>query len=257
MSVITLGMTGPIGHGKSTFAKAVKTLEPSSVHFESSMVIAEVANAMHASLQQIPNRDDINSINNWLKSIPVILLQTVHVQCGYEQIKLDIDAIELHPIEYEKLLLHIENLTRDPSLARNEITKENKETYRPLLQWLGGYLVKKVEPGIWYKEIIRRVEEAKKGNHKVCLIGGLRFPTDAALVRQAGGIIVRVYRPDHLQYDKLDPTERERDNIHPDTTVISNGTIDDINRLAGVVLADIPNNKLQKIYYAAGTSKTV
>jgi len=247
-------MTGPIGHGKSTFAKAVTQLEPSSIRFESSMIIAEVANALHGSLQQIPNRDDIASINGWLRSLPVILLQTVHVRCNYDQVKLSLSDIDLHPIEYEKLLLHVENLARDPSLARHEITKENKETYRPFLQWLGGYLVKKVDPSIWYKEIIRRVYDAQSSGHKVCLIGGLRFPTDAIYVRQAGGIIIRVYRPDHLQYDKLDPTERERDNIRPDTTIISNGTIKDIDHLARIVLDDILGDRLQKIYYAAGTN---
>jgi len=249
--MIILGMTGPIGHGKSTFAKAVKELEPSSVHFESSMVVAEVANALHANLQQLPERDDIDSINRWLRSLPSILLETVHARCTFDQIELTIDAIERHPIEYEKLLLHIENLHRNPSLASQTITIENKESYRPLLQWLGGYLVKKIDPGIWYKEIVRRIYEVQDKGYKVCLIGGIRFPTDADYVRQVGGTIIKVYRPGHLQYDLLDPTERERDNVTADTTIVSNGTIADMTICARTVLDDIANNRLQTTYYTA------
>jgi dephospho-CoA kinase len=51
--MIILGMTGPIGHGKTTFADALSDLVPSTVHFESSLIIAEVANDMHAAFRVI------------------------------------------------------------------------------------------------------------------------------------------------------------------------------------------------------------
>lgn len=248
--MLIFGMTGPIGHGKSTFAKAVTRLEPFSVHFESSMVIAEVGNALHSAMRTIPRRDDVETINDWLRPLPAILLETVHAHCNFDQIKLTLEAIDQHPIEYEKLLLHAENLSRNPALAKQQITKENKEAYRPLLQWLGGYLVKHVDEGIWYKEIVRRIRETQTKGYTLCLVGGLRFPSDAAYIRGVGGKIIKVYRPGHLQYDMLDPTERERDNIIPDCTLVSNGTIEDITRLVPVVLADARNDKLEKTYYA-------
>jgi len=246
--MLIFGMTGPIGHGKSTFAKAIKELEPSTVRFESSMVIAEVANALHAATQTIPTRDDIQSINEWLKPLPEIIAEVVHVKCTFYQVQVQLADVQRHPIEYEKLFLHIENLTRNPGLIKQPITPENKETYRPILQWLGGYLVKKLEPSIWYSEIIRRTQEAMAEGTKICIVGGLRFPTDAELIKKVQGTIIKVYRPDHLQFDALDPTERERDNIPADCTVVNNGTIDDMKTCAHKILEDIAASNLQRVY---------
>lgn len=248
--MIVIGMTGPIGHGKSTFAKALLELEPHTKHFESSMIVAEVANALHDSTLTIPNRDDIVSVNNWLRPLPSVLLAVVHAKCTIDQLKLSVDDVSQHPVEYEKLFLHIENLTRNPDLLKHEITRENKESYRPILQWLGGYLVKKVDQGIWYKEIVRRVYLVQNEGYNLCVIGGLRYPSDAQYVHGVNGIIIKVYRPGHLQYDMLDPTERERDNIAANATVVSNGTIEDVKIVAARVLADIKSNNLQKTYYA-------
>lgn len=249
--MILIGMTGPIGHGKTTFARALEKIVPETVHLESSMVIAEVANGLHASTTKLPDRDDLDSINEWLRALPDVIMNTVHAHCEYSQLKIDRYEAERHPIEYEKLFLHIENLTRNPHLATQKITKENKETYRPILQWLGGYLVKKVDSGIWYKEVIRRAHEAERQGCKICVIGGLRFPSDATLLRQAGGTIVKVFRPGHLQYDMLDPTERERDNIEVDTKIISAGTIEDMDGCAARVLSDIQAKKLERSYRSA------
>lgn len=250
--MIIIGMTGPIGHGKSTLAKALQKLEPSSIHFESSMIIAEVANALHAALREIPSRDDIDSINQWLRPLPAILLETTHTKVAFKDLTLSLQDTELHPIEYEKLLLHLENLKREPKLAKQEITQKNKEAYRPILQWLGGYIPQKTNPNVWYKEIMRRAQAPANNSHKLCVIGGLRYPEDARQVRQAGGKIIKVYRPGHLQYDMLDPTERERDNVIPDATVVSNGSIDDLDNCARVILKDIETGQLQKTYYATG-----
>jgi len=248
--MIIIGMTGPIGHGKSTFAKEAMLIEPSSKRLESSMIIAEVANALHDSTTVIPEKDDIDAINVWLRPLPSILLEVVHAKCSFDQIKLSLPEIESHPVDYEKLSLHLENLSRNKALLTQDITQENKEAYRPILQWLGGYLVNKVDPSIWYKEVVRRVYEIANEGKKLCLIGGLRFPADAQYVRSAGGKIIKVYRPGHLQYDTLDPTEREREDIVPDSTIVSDGTIEDIKKCAVQVLKDIGEGNLKKTYYA-------
>lgn len=248
--MIIVGMTGPIGHGKSSFAKAVLSLEPSAKRIESSMVVGEVANSLHASTRQIPEKDNVDDINIWLRPLPSILLETVHARCSFDQIKLDVKDVQSHPAQYEKLFLHLENLARAPELLTQSVNHDNKEAYRPILQWLGGYLVRRVDPGIWYKEIVRRVQALNNSGVKICLIGGLRFPSDARYVRDIGGKIIKVYRPGHLQYDMLDPTERERDNITPDSTIVSNGTIVDLESCAKRVLADLTDSKLQKTYYA-------
>jgi hypothetical protein len=246
--MLLLGMTGPISHGKTTFAAALAELEPLTIHLESSLVIAQVANAMHAALTKVPDPYDINSLNDWLKLMPPILKETVHVNTTFEHLKLDQEQIEQHPIEYQKLIMHVENLRRDPHLARQAITIDNKETYRPFLQWLGGYLVHKIDAGIWYNQIVRLVKDAETTGAKLCIVGGLRYPTDAAILRNAGGKVIKVYRPGHLQNDMLDPTERERDNIPVDCTVMSNGTVEDVKRCAAVFLKDLIAGNLQMTY---------
>jgi hypothetical protein len=248
-------MTGPIGHGKTTFADALTELEPSTVHFESSLIIAEVANAFQAVLTDIPDPYNVERLNNWLKALPPILLNTVHVRCTFDQIKLDQKSMEEHPVEYQKLILHVENMQRKPELMTQTITKENKESFRPLLQWLGGYLVQKIDSGIWYNEIVRRIRQAEAAGAKLCIVGGLRFPTDAAILRGAGAIIVKVYRPGHLQSDMLDPTERERQNIRVDCTIMSNGTVADAKKFAQTFLEDLRNNRLQPTYQTASFSR--
>lgn len=241
-------MTGPISHGKTTFAAALAELEPLTIHLESSLVIAQVANAMHAVLTKVPDPYDINSLNEWIKMMPPILQETVHVTTTFERLKLDQVQIEQHPIEYQKLIMHVENLRRDPHLARQAITIDNKETYRPFLQWLGGYLVQRIDAGIWYNQIVRLVKDAETTGAKLCIVGGLRYPTDAAILRNAGGKIIKVYRPGHLQNDMLDPTERERDNIPVDCTVMSNGTVEDVKRCAATFLKDLIAGNLQMTY---------
>ena len=249
--MIVLGFTGPIGHGKSTFSAALHKLEPSHVHLESSMIIGEVVEALHASLDKVPDRDDIDSINNWLRSLPAILLQKIHVKCTFDQIKLDPDRVIRHPIEYEKLFLHIDNIANNPELLRQKITLDNKEEYRPILQWLGGYLVRSIEPGIWYEEIVRRAKTAMQQGVAMCTVGGLRFPNDATILRQINAKIIKVYRPGHLQYDAMDPTERERDNIKVDVTIVSDAGIDEVTTCAECFMKDLKDDKLKKTYYTS------
>ncbi len=246
--MILLGMTGPIGHGKTTFANALAELVPKTEHLESSLVIAEIVDAMHSVLREVPDPYSVESLNNWLRSLPAILLERFQIHTTFDTLQLEQDAIERHPIEYQKLILHVENLKRQPTLIKQSISKENKETYRPMLQWLGGYLVQKVDPGIWYKEIVKRARSSQDKGCELCIVGGLRFPTDAAILRQAGGQIIKVYRPGYLQNDMLDPTERERENIQVDSTIMSNGSIEDVKRCAATFLEDIRSKSLKTLY---------
>jgi hypothetical protein len=105
-----------------------------------------------------------------------------------------------------------------------------------------------VNSGIWYKEIVRRAKQAEQAGCKLCVVGGLRYPTDAAILREEGAYIIKVYRPGHLQNDMLDPTERERENIGVDSTIMSNGSIEDVDAFAPRFLQDLRNGELEPLY---------
>lgn len=50
--------------------------------------------------------------------------------------------------------------------------------------------MRKVDSGIWFSEIVRMTPDAATTGCKLCIVGGLRSPNDAAMMRQAGGIII-------------------------------------------------------------------
>ena len=248
--MILIGITGAIGHGKSSLADALAAQVGNVCHLESGTLVTEVANALHARTDTLPQSDNVAQINDWLESLPPILHDVTHTDVSFEQIKLEPTTFDPNSSEYEKLVLHLQNLQTQSELLAQQITGANKEHYRPILQWLGGYLVKHVDTGIWYKELVRRAQMAADEGCELCVIGGLRFPTDADIVRHAGGVIIAVTRPDYLQNDLLDPTERERTKIQADTTVINNGSIDQLDDLVAVILADIEGEHIRSQYFA-------
>lgn len=246
-----LGITGPIKHGKSTLAHAFADLEPKHIHLESGVVIAEVAEALHMASTAIPASDNITEINAWLRPLPAILQEKLHLSTDFEKIRINTSEVTAAPVEYEKLFLYLKTLAGHPSLAEQMITKQNKEQYRPFLQWLGGYLVQKVSHGIWYEELVRRAKAAESDGCQLALIGGLRFPSDAAIIREAGGVIISINRPDQAESDLTDPTERERKKIAVDSLIVNNGSVDELKSLARTIYGDIKEGKLLELYRTA------
>jgi hypothetical protein len=196
-----IGITGPIKHGKSTFADALAGQVPASVHLESSQIITEVTNAFHEVMPVPPEQNNIKWMNTWLEKLPPILKDVVHVDCDYDQISFTEADVYDKPMEYQKLFEHSINLAKNPHMANLMINNTNKESYRPMLQWLGGYLVQRVSPGIWYNEIVARSKQAELEGAQLCTVAGLRFPTDAQILREAGAVISEIYRPGALEAD--------------------------------------------------------
>lgn len=237
--MIIIGMTGPIGHGKTTLAKALEEQASGSAHLEFHSIIAEVSNHWHARLKEPFDPYDINDLNHWIRQLPTAIAEVLRLKIEYEKLKIYQTDLEQYPEKYQKLILHGENLRRNFTLAHQSINEDNKETYRPILQWIGGYLVDKIDPKIWSQEILRRIKLIDSDKTELCIVGGLRYPEDAIAIRSVGGIIIKVFRPSMPEHDKLDPTERERDQIQPDITVYGNGTGAELAALAPQIWADI------------------
>ena len=247
-----IGITGGIGHGKSSLAEAFREIEPRSIHLETFAVISEVIEAWQARSDAVPNPHKLDAVNNWIQELPDVLRDIVHEIPAKESLRFDEEDIARQPELYDKLFSYLQTAKKNPSLFHTRITEANKAEFRPLLQWLGGYLVLRVDKGIWYQELIRRSQTAAADGTELSIISGVRFPTDAQIIRDHGGYIVLIKRP--LVGDQFvsDPTERERSKINPDTTILNNAGLTELEAVARRVYTDISLGRLQNRYAATG-----
>jgi hypothetical protein len=245
--MILVGITGSIGHGKTTFAASLANNTTASGHWESSSIITEVANDLRSSSFESPAPDNITAINDWLKPLPAILQKRVHASIELDQLQLRAAEFEANSEQYVKLREYLEYMYATPSLQSLEITNDNKEHFRALQQWLGGYLVT-ISPSIWYDEITARIGNTP--GLELATVGGLRYPNDATVLRLVGGTIISVQRPDIGQQDSTDLTEREQQTIEPDCIVYNNGSLEQLTACAKQVYSDLTGGSLSPEYYA-------
>lgn len=243
--MILIGIAGAIGHGKTTVAEALLLQEPSSMHLETGMIVAEVADQLNKKLHDIPKIDDISSINRWLANLPSVVQAITGKSCSASQILLTRQGIAADRSLYKKLFEYLDDVRNNPELVRHDISIANKSNYRSLLQWLGGYLVKKVDAGIWYDELVKRLLKSKK---QLRIVSGVRFPNDAQIIHSAGGIVLNVVRPKLTERDIEDPTERERSGVKSDIVIINNGTIPQLSACVSKILSDIRHKRTQVSY---------
>jgi hypothetical protein len=237
--MIIIGITGAIHHGKTSFGEDLQSLVSYATHYETSQLIMNLVDEWLDTNSSLPAVNDLSAINDWLKSLVPIIKRDLEVSCELEQIALKSEAVKAHPEEYEKLMVFLEHPDNT-----------DKETVRPLLQWLGGYLVKKVDEGIWYNQIVREIQKDHDNEVIMSTVGGLRFPGDGEILRAAGGVIVGIERPGEEEPDLADPTERERQDIKLDTIVSNDGDLTDLQNCARVVYQDILDGKLLPRYSA-------
>jgi uncharacterized protein (DUF1778 family) len=244
--MIIIGITGPIGHGKTAFGQALQRQEPQSVHFESFQVITSLAEQWLAMAPVLPKSNDIVAINNWLQMLVPALNSQFDVNCTFMDVLLKHDEITRHPDRYQRLFDFLDQ----PKAAYTSITEENKEYFRPLLQWMGGYFVLKVDFGIWYKYILRQIQMSETKGVVLATVGGLRFPEDANILKEAGAIIVDIERPGEAVAHLDDPTERQRQTILTDSTIVNNGSLADLELCAAHLYADVKAGQVKPTYQA-------
>lgn len=249
--MIIVGITGAIGHGKTTLANFLAKRATSHQHWETWEIVGEVAAGLRNATPLHPASDDIDAINRWLAPLPEILAATVHADVDFATIKLTPERCRRHPENYAKLIEYLDLMRAEPALQAGDITIANKQNFRPILQWLGGYFVVTVDEGVWYDEIVRRIRHAEQAGKQLATVGGVRFPGDAERLRNAGGVIIEIRRPEFGEADRQDLTERERALIIPDSVVINDGSLADLETCSAAVYEDLKIHALKPRYDAA------
>jgi hypothetical protein len=146
------------------------------------------------------------------------------------------------------MFVYVDAAKEKPQMLEARITAENKDDYRPLLQWLGGYLVARVSDTIWYDELFHRIK-LHDSDKNLVIIGGVRYPSDATAVRDHAGLVLGIERSDHAA-DTADVTESSRSQIKPDILVRNNGSLDELQKLAEQLWDDLGAGKCQQNYNA-------
>lgn len=249
--MIIAGITGGIGYGKTTFAKFLADQSSSARHLETWELVAEVATALKDDSKQHPAPDDLVAVNRWLYPLADIVRTSMHVLITFGDIQLTPERLEQTPENYDKLFEYLQAVKINPALVTTAITEESKEQFRPLLQWLGGYLVARAGSGVWYDELLRRTAHLRTSGCDLVTIGGVRYPGDAERLRNAGGMILEIKRPGQVEQDRHDITERERTLISADTTVINDSSLQNLDHTAQIVFTDLKLRQLQKEYQSA------
>jgi energy-coupling factor transporter ATP-binding protein EcfA2 len=248
-----LGITGNIGSGKSTFASLLCDIEPSHATYESGELIAEVADdfnrALSGELAFETTSDNVELTNQALIWFIEAISERLHTEVTWNQLAITRHMVITHPELFEKLFTYIDTAKTNPGLLEQRITADNKADYRPLLQWLGGYLVAKISTTIWYDEIFRRIAR-HDNDKKLVIVGGLRYPSDEISVREHGGLIVGIERANHAA-DTTDVTESERSGIKPDTRILNNGSLQQLQAVATELANDFIIGKLKPEYIAS------
>ena len=106
---------------------------------------------------------------------------------------------------------------------------ETKEKYRLLLQWWGTEFKRSIDPDYWVKRSEAWLTVAKNYVDLV-VIPDVRFVNEIEMVKQLGGIVIRVERPQLVQCD-VHASEKLLDDYKDwDSVIVNAGTLDELEQ---------------------------
>jgi hypothetical protein len=114
---------------------------------------------------------------------------------------------------------------------------ENKERFRPFLQWWGTEWRRANDPRHWVRVVEARIAEMADKDVLVAVTDA-RFPDEAECIRALGGRVVNVVRPDSCSRD-THSSETSMAYFPFDGVILNNGTLDDLRNSARVAAAGL------------------
>ena len=116
---------------------------------------------------------------------------------------------------------------------RAEINAEKASLYGPGLQWWGEYRRQKSDVDYWVNRWRATYDQfVEHSSNALVLVPDLRYPNEEAAIRDLGGLIVLVDRPEYAIDDirSLDhPSEKGYATLTPDMTWRNKGTLESLD----------------------------
>jgi hypothetical protein len=119
----------------------------------------------------------------------------------------------------------------DPRLKSLAIAELHGATARQLMQTLGTEWGRNLVHGeLWVTLLARRMGVHAGGTpvHDRIVVTDVRFPNECQLIKEAGGVIVRIERSSVTAMDHV--SERALDNYTFDYTIYNDGTVYELHR---------------------------
>jgi hypothetical protein len=133
-----------------------------------------------------------------------------------------------------------------PGVVQEWRNEEQRWTWtgREILQKIGTEGFMGIHPMVWARHLVKRAEEYVDEGVDVVFVNGVRFVQDAAVIKQHGGHIVRLRRPEADTGDnqglKNHPSEVEQSSIKEDFVLDNKGaSLDKLQSRVEKLLCDL------------------
>lgn len=133
-----------------------------------------------------------------------------------------------------KVLHFADALKSEVSMACNvdlEEIEENKELFRPMLQWWGTEFRRKYQENdlYWIEQVKNNIDIYKQVLvDYTFIVADVRFENEAEFIKENGGLLVRVIRPELLSTDMHSSEVAMNNYTKFDYLLYNNGTLKDL-----------------------------